>query len=212
MTETTVPESPKDEEQIPNPKSQIPNIKSLISNLQSLISNLKSPIFNLHSPFFALLALFVVFRLLTLLLLRPGGFIRDWSDFDTFLGIAAMSDYGLYPFLHYWLEWPPLVPWLAVGAYKLSLLCPPWTDARLWFTLILGGVFLLFETGNFVLLYRIARRVYGEIEVGDWKLEADRRPPTPALAPERTAKPSTPKASIVIVGAGASVSNISGEA
>jgi hypothetical protein len=154
--ENSVPEAteeaPKGKEQISNPESPISNLQSPTSNLQSLISNLQS-------PFFVLLALFLVFRLLTLLLLRPGGFIRDWSDFDTFLGIAAISDYGLYPFLHYWLEWPPLVPWLAVGAYKLSLLCPPWTEPRLWFTLILGSVFLLFETGNFVLLYRIARRI-----------------------------------------------------
>jgi len=113
-----------------------------------------------HPRFLTLLALFVAFRLLTLLLLRPGGFIRDWSDFDTYLGIAALSDYGLYPFLHYWLEWPPFVPWLAVGAYQLSLLFPPWTDSRLWFILILGTVFVLFETGNFVLLYRIAGRVH----------------------------------------------------
>ncbi len=166
MTENSVPETseeaPKGEEQISNPESPISNLQSPTSNVQPPISNLQSLISNLRSPFFALLALFLIFRLLTLLLLRPGGFIRDWSDFDTFLGIASISDFGLYPFLHYWLEWPPLVPWLAVGAYKLSLLCPPWTDARLWFTLILGGVFLLFETGNFVLLYRIARRLSGE--------------------------------------------------
>jgi hypothetical protein len=155
-TETIVPEAPEDEEQIANLESPISNLQPPTSNLQPLISNLQS------SPFLALLALFLVFRLLTLLLLRPGGYIRDWSDFDTFLGIAATSDYGLYPFLHYWLEWPPLIPWLAVGAYKLSLLFPPWTDQRLWFTLILGSVFLLFETGNFVLLYRIGRRLGGE--------------------------------------------------
>jgi hypothetical protein len=170
--ENTVPEAPEEapesEEQISHPESPTSNLQPPTSNLQSLISNLQS-------PFFVLLALFLVFRLLTLLLLRPGGFIRDWSDFDTFLGIAAISDYGLYPFLHYWLEWPPLVPWLAVGAYQLSLLFPPWTDQRLWFTLILGSVFLLFETGNFVLLYRIARRLGGGLEGGGWKLEDDRR-------------------------------------
>lgn len=121
--------------------------------------------------FILLLVLFLAFRLLTLFLLRPGGFIRDWSDFDTYLGIAALSDYGLYPFLHYWLEWPPLVPWLAVGAYKLSLLFPPWTDHRLWFVLILGSGFVLFETGNFILLYRIARRL-------DEGVAADDRPQT----------------------------------
>src|SRR5512135_2390558 len=169
--ENAMPEASEEE--------QISNLESPISNLQSPTSNLQSLISDLQSPFFVLLALFLVFRLLTLLLLRPGGFIRDWSDFDTFLGIAATSDYGLYPFLHYWLEWPPLVPWLAVGAYKLSLLCPPWTNARLWFTLILGGVFLLFETGNFVLLYRIARRLAGE---------GDRRERSLPVGPQTTAE------------------------
>jgi hypothetical protein len=108
-----------------------------------------------------LLALFGTFRLFTLFLLRPGGFIRDWSDFDTYFGIAALSDYGLFPFLDFWLEWPPLVPWLTVGAYQLALLLPPWLDdARLWFILILGSVFVLFELGNFILVYRLARRLF----------------------------------------------------
>jgi hypothetical protein len=111
--------------------------------------------------FWLVLPLFVAFRLLTLLLLKPGGYIRDWSDFDTFFGISALSDYGLYPFLDFWLEWPPLVPWLAVGAYKLALNIPPWPeDERLWFILILGGVFLLFDLGNLILLHRIARRIF----------------------------------------------------
>ncbi|MBN1995118.1 MAG: DUF2029 domain-containing protein [Anaerolineae bacterium] len=113
------------------------------------------------SDFWLLLALFLTFRLLTLFLLKPGGFIRDWSDFDTYYGIAGLTDYGLYPFLHFWLEWPPLMPWLMVGVYKLSLLLPPWPDdPRLWFVLILGAVFVLFEVGNFVLIYRLARRLF----------------------------------------------------
>jgi hypothetical protein len=105
--------------------------------------------------------LFLTFRWLTLLLLRPGGFIRDWSDFDTFLGFASLSDYGLYPFVHYWLEWPPLMPWVAVGAYQLSSQLPAWTDdARLWFVLILGSVYVLFEAGNLALIYLISKRLY----------------------------------------------------
>ncbi|MFQ5612758.1 MAG: hypothetical protein ACE5H9_11560 [Anaerolineae bacterium] len=114
---------------------------------------------SLAADFWLLLALFLSFRLLTLFLLRPGGFIRDWSDFDTYLGIAALSDYGLFPYLDFWLEWPPLAPWLMVGAYKLSLLFPPWTEARLGFVSILGLVFVLFEAGNFWLIYRLARRL-----------------------------------------------------
>ncbi len=151
MTENTAT-APLEDEQLPSAPSPQPSAP-----------HLPSPI----SSFPLLLVLFLAFRLLTLLLLRPGGFIRDYSDFNMYLGVAAISDYGLYPFLHYWLEWPPPVPWLMVGAYKLSLLFPPWTDHRLWFTLILGSVFVLFETGNFVLLYRIARRIDGEQGAGD---------------------------------------------
>lgn len=113
-----------------------------------------------RTDFLLLLALFVSFRLLTLFLLKPGGFIRDWSDFDTYLGIAQLSDFGLYPYLHFWLEWPPIVPWLMVGAYRLSLLIPVWgEDPRLWFVTILGTVFVLFEAGNFWLIFRLARRL-----------------------------------------------------
>lgn len=113
------------------------------------------------ADFWLLLALFVAFRLLTLFLLRPGGYLRDWSDFDTYFGIAGLADYSLFPFLDFWLEWPPLLPWLAVGAYKLSLWLPSWLDdPRLWFILILGGIFVLFEVGNFVLVYRLARRLF----------------------------------------------------
>ncbi|MFQ5577228.1 MAG: hypothetical protein ACE5G8_09615 [Anaerolineae bacterium] len=115
-----------------------------------------------RADFWLLLALFVSFRLLTLFLLRPGGFIRDWSDFDTYLGIAALSDYGLYPFRHFWLEWPPAIPWLMVGAYKLSLLLPAWEDPRFWFVSVLGTALVAFEAGNFALVYRLARRLYAD--------------------------------------------------
>lgn len=125
-----------------------------------LPESLKSKLLALPGEFWIILSLFAGFRLLTLLLLRPGGFIRDWSDFDTYFGIAGLSDYGLYPFLDFWLEWPPLVPWLTVGIYRLSLLLPPWPDdPRLWFILMLGGIFLLFEIGNFLLLYRLTGRL-----------------------------------------------------
>ena len=146
----SAPESPLDELSPPQPGPAPP--VEVVSD-----ANPTPSIFD----FWGMLALFVTFRLFTLFLLRPGGFIRDWSDFDTYFGIASLSDYSLYPFLNFWLEWPPLVPWLAVGAYKLALLLPPWPDdARLWFILILGSSFVLFEIGNFILIYRLARRLW----------------------------------------------------
>jgi hypothetical protein len=177
MTENSMSDLLEDEEQSPASESLPPATDTKGEGTSSPAST------SWHPSFLTLLALFIAFRLLTLLLLRPGGFIRDWSDFDTYLGIAALSDYGLYPFLHYWLEWPPLVPWLAVGAYQLSLLFPPWTDNRLWFVLILGTVFVLFETGNFVLLYRIAGRVHTALNGGEVPPGADE--------PSDAAKPST---------------------
>jgi len=190
MTHNSTSEPLKDEEQSPALESPPPATGTEDESKSSLAST------SWHPSFPTLLALFVAFRLLTLLLLRPGGFIRDWSDFDTYLGIAALSDYGLYPFLHYWLEWPPLVPWLAVGAYQLSLLFPPWTDSRLWFTLILGTVFVLFETGNFVLLYRIAGRVHTAL--GGEKMtpsvgEASDRANSPAGTGQQTTEGKKPE-------------------
>ncbi len=160
MTENPVPEPLEDDEQPPVSNDQPQALDGDFAEGTEHPEGTASPVLiHWHPDFYTLLALFVAFRILTLFLLRPGGFIRDWSDFDTYLGIAALSDYGLYPYFHYWLEWPPLAPWLSVGAYQFSLLFPPWSDPRLWFVLILGTVFLLFETGNFVLLYRIAVRV-----------------------------------------------------
>lgn len=143
---TQPPEAPPKRESRPVPAAAVIEVRQPIATAPD---------------FWYLLSVFVSFRLLTLFLLRPGGFIRDWSDFDTYFGIAALSDYGLLPYLDFWLEWPPLVPWLSVGVYKLSLLLSPWADdSRLWFILMLGAVFVLFEVGNFVLIHRLARRLF----------------------------------------------------
>jgi hypothetical protein len=114
-----------------------------------------------HSDVILFAVLFVAFRVMTLLLFRPGGFIADYSDYNTsYLPFARWSDRGLYPFIHYWLEWPPLFAWLVVGVYRLSLLVPAWVDPRLWYNTLLGLSFLLFETGNFVLVYLMGLEIY----------------------------------------------------
>ncbi|HXV99580.1 MAG TPA: hypothetical protein VEC93_14250, partial [Anaerolineae bacterium] len=53
----------------------------------------------------------------------------------------------------------PLFPVVMFAIYQLSTLLPPWTFPNLWFTLLLGGFFLLFEIGNFVLLYLLALKL-----------------------------------------------------
>jgi hypothetical protein len=113
-----------------------------------------------HRDFFLLALLFTSFRFLTLLLVEPGGYILDWSGYYVpGANFVQLSDWGYYPFVHYWMEYPPLFPWLSVILYRLSMLLPLWRDAQLWYNLLLGSALLLFEIGNFILIYAIALKL-----------------------------------------------------
>lgn len=117
--------------------------------------------YGVHQDFILLLLLYTSFRLMALLLFRPGGFIADYSDYNTsYLPFAQWSNRGLYPFVDYWLEYPPLFPWLVVLVYRLSILIPLWTEPRLWFNTLLGLSLLPFEVGSFVIIYLIALELY----------------------------------------------------
>ena len=62
--------------------------------------------------------LFVSLRLFLQFVSRPQGFVLDASDYNFYLDIAQLSDRGLYPTVDFWLEYPPVFPWLAVAVYK----------------------------------------------------------------------------------------------
>jgi hypothetical protein len=64
-------------------------------------------------------------------------------------------DEGKLPYLHYWVEYPPLFPYLSVLLYLLT----PRYGA---YATSLALVQLLFEAGSLILLYRIARQTLGE--------------------------------------------------
>jgi len=113
-----------------------------------------------HRDFVLLAILFTSFRLMTLFMFEPGGHFLEWSGYYLpDISFVQLSDRGFYPFVHYWMEYPPLFPWLAVLVYRLSMLLPVWRDPNLWFDLLLGCVFLIFEIGNFVLVYAIALKL-----------------------------------------------------
>jgi hypothetical protein len=126
-----------------------------------MIQRMKT-LYQTHHNFLLLVILAIYFRLMTLLLFQPGGFISEWSMYHHFLGIARVTDYGLYPFIDYWLEYPPLFPWMFTALYRLSLIFPPWWHEQLWFTVLLGLALLPFEIGNLVLVYLIALELYGQ--------------------------------------------------
>ncbi|HEM62035.1 MAG TPA: hypothetical protein ENO24_07060 [Chloroflexi bacterium] len=115
-----------------------------------------------HQDFFLLALLFASFRFLALLLFEPGGYVLDWSGYYVpGASFVELSDWGYYPVVHYWMEYPPLFPWLSVIVYRVSMLLPLWRVPELWYNLLLGSVFLLFEVGNFALIYAIALQLRG---------------------------------------------------
>jgi hypothetical protein len=110
--------------------------------------------------FVLILILFVAFRVMALLAFRPGGMVLDFSDFYWYREYAQLTRQGYLPFVNLWTQYPPLFPLLMVGLWQVSALLPPWTFPNLWYSLLLGGTLLLFETGSLALIYAIARKLY----------------------------------------------------
>ncbi len=109
--------------------------------------------------FALVLTLFIAFRVMTLLAFRPGGQVLDFSDFYWYREFAQLTRQGYIPYVNLWTTYPPLFPFLMIGLWRISTLLPPWEFPNLWFSLLLGGTFLLFEAGNLVLIYAIAGRL-----------------------------------------------------
>jgi hypothetical protein len=102
------------------------------------------------------LFLFVGFRL-ALLASWPADQLARWSDYDHYYEVARWVGQGWLPYIHYWVEYPPLFPYLAVLLY---LLAPRYVA----FATVLALVQLAFEIGSLVLLYRLARRLLREVQ------------------------------------------------
>lgn len=119
-----------------------------------------------HDGFILISCLFVSFRLLTILLFRPGGFITDFSDYDFYAAWGQLGPMGYHTFANLWTAYPPLFPALMLPIFELSSRIPPWIEPRLFFHLLFGLAMLVFESGNLILIYRLS----GKLEIGDWGL------------------------------------------
>ncbi len=115
-----------------------------------------------HRLAFLILPLFISFRVLTLLLFRPGGFILDNSDFDFYYAWGLLTPMGYEVYDNLWTAYPPLFPAVMLPVFDLASRAPAWVDPRLWFHLLFGSVLVLFEVGNFVLIYRLS------LKLGNW--------------------------------------------
>ncbi|MFN2290919.1 MAG: glycosyltransferase family 39 protein [Anaerolineae bacterium] len=115
-----------------------------------------------HREFVLILMLATMFRLMAVLVFRPGGYLGDISTFGYYRLLLSFTNQGLHPLVDFWVEYPPLFPWLMLGIYRLTLLIPAWTEPGAWFFTLLSGFLALVEAGNIVLLYGIARRLFGQ--------------------------------------------------
>ncbi|HLH73085.1 MAG TPA: hypothetical protein VKX96_07360 [Chloroflexota bacterium] len=107
---------------------------------------------------FALLALlFFCLRLAAVLFFRSGGNVYQGDhDVQFYRSIGELSIAGYYPYLNFWMEYPPIFAWAIVAIYQLSLLLPSWPNNLLWFQVFLSTVLVVFDVGNLILIYRLA--------------------------------------------------------
>lgn len=114
-----------------------------------------------HWDFVYLLLAAGTFRLFAVALLSVGGLFPHVQDYRYYRDFAQLSLEGYYPFVHYWLEYPPLFGWLAVGIFKLAVLLPPLGRDIFWFQALFGLFLALVDSGNIALLYLIGLRLHG---------------------------------------------------
>ena len=112
-----------------------------------------------HAGFVHLWLLAVSFRLLAIVLFRPGGFITDFSDYDFYITWGWLGPMGYRAYDNLWTAYPPLFPLVMLNVFEWSARIPPWVEPRLFFHLLFGLVLLCFEAGNLILIYRLAGRL-----------------------------------------------------
>lgn len=125
--------------------------------------------YDTHRDFVLLLALFAVLQSMLLVFFAPGGRFGDYSDFWYYQEMASRLDSGYLPYIHYWVEYPPLFPWLPVAAYWLSRLLPPAPHPQLWFYVVYGLFMALFAVGNLAMVYLLGLCLYGRERPGQRK-------------------------------------------
>ena len=102
---------------------------------------------------------FVLLRLGLALLWRPIGLFERGSDVGAYEQRARLALQGLQPYLDYWVEYPPVFPWMASG---LKLLSVPLGGDEPAFQVLFSLTMVVFEAGILWLIHAIAVRVWDE--------------------------------------------------
>ena len=105
-----------------------------------------------------IIVLFVALRLM-LLATFPADNLTLFGDYVYYYELAAYSDQGYLPFIHYWSEYPPVFPFLSVGIYQLAHV---FGGGYHIFVQLMGLLMLGVNTANLVLFLRLAQRLRGD--------------------------------------------------
>src|SRR5262245_61401651 len=113
----------------------MPFMRQQIARLTSWLSRLA------HHDLTLIILVMTLARLLAIIALRPGGYAAETGpDSPYHFQFGRWAAAGAYPFLDYWVEYPPFFPWLTVLAYKIATFMPAWIDQRFWFNLVLHSL------------------------------------------------------------------------
>jgi hypothetical protein len=108
-------------------------------------------------PISRIIAALVLIRVVLLAVRIDLLFTSPWySDFLHFFLLAKQIDRGLLPFVHYWVEYPPIFPLLSTGIYLLSAAGATGWGIGLPFYSIIGLMLIVAEVGVFVLIYKLS--------------------------------------------------------
>lgn len=118
-----------------------------------------------------ILILFIILRLTILLFFTPQGLLNAFTDTHYYYNTALLSQQGYLPFVNMWYEYPPILAYLVQGVFALIRQVVPVGDlaspSYLLFAIMLRLVVMVFDAGSLVLLYRIARQLWGT-ETANW--------------------------------------------
>lgn len=118
-----------------------------------------------------IVTLFVILRLTILFLYTPQGLLNAYTDYQHYYRTAQLTDDGYYPFVNMWYEYPPVTTYLSIGVYRLTRAVLPAGDldsiTYQVYARLLASVFLIFETGVLIALYRLAARAY-DVSRANW--------------------------------------------
>ena len=85
------------------------------------------------------------------------------GDFGFYRDLAELTLGGRQPYIDFWVEYPPLFPWILIAIYKFSLQLPGWPSISAPFQISLGMFFLLCDAINALLVRRIAGRLWDTV-------------------------------------------------